>query len=785
MSITHAAAIAIAFACLAAPARGQEAPKPAAAPISGNMAYKDRIRPLLDRYCLGCHSGEKPKADLDLAKFNDGDSVFKGLETWELVLDYVESGEMPPKDKPQPSAMEREAIVAWITAQLAQVDCTKSNPGRVTMRRLNKVEYNNTVRDLLAVDIRAGDDFPSDDVGYGFDNIGDVLTLPPILMEKYLAAAQKIAELAIVTDEPSAGPIAAVEGSKIKAEPGATVAPDGSIVFASNSTAKLEFQAPKAGDYIFRVRAFAQQAGTETARMGLVRDGKPLRAFRVDAVDGATFPYEHKIRLPEGKVSLGVAFLNDYYNEKAPAEKRDRNLLVEKIEIQGPAETEVRNLPRSHRQIMIPRKPGATESEYRRAILENLAYRAFRRTPTPDELDRLAGLATMVQKDGGRFEEGIQLALQAILVSPHFLFKVEVDRRPRNPAVDLAFPISDFELATRLSYFLWSSMPDRELLDLARDKKLSDEKVLLAQVKRMIADRKSNQFVENFAGQWLQLRNLENIQPDKKQFPEFDESLRSAMQKEAEMFFSTIMKEDRSILEFLDANWTVVNARLARFYGIPFSRNGGTAIREQYRKVDLPDDRRGGILTMASTLTVTSNPTRTSPVKRGKWVLEQLLGTPPPPPPPNVPELEDQEGKLTGTLRQKMEQHRANPNCAVCHSKLDPLGFGLENFDAVGKWRDKDAGAPIDPSGELPGGKRFAGPKELRNILLERKDDFSRCLTEKMLTYALGRGLEYKDKCVVDQITATLARQDHKFQVLVTEIVKSDPFRKRNAKGRD
>jgi hypothetical protein len=309
--------------------------------------------------------------------------------------------------------------------------------------------------------------------------------------------------------------------------------------------------------------------------------------------------------------------------------------------------------------------------------------------------------------------------------------------------------------------------------------------VLLEQVKRMMKDRKSSQFVENFAGQWLQLRTLKSIQPDKKQFPEFDEALRSAMQKEAEMYFATIMKEDRSILEFLDSNWTVVNARLARFYGVRFTRNFGTGINEQYRKVELTDGKRGGILTMASTLTVTSNPTRTSPVKRGKWVLEQLLGTPPPPPPPNVPNIEDQGTKLTGTLRQKMEQHRQNPNCAICHAKLDPLGFGLENFDAIGKWREQDEGKTIDASGELPGGKKFSGPKELRAILLDRKADFVHCLTEKMLTYAIGRGLEYKDRCAVDQIAAELEKNEYKFSALVTEIVKSDPFRKRNAKGRD
>ena len=779
----------IAIALVAVRAEGGDTPTPSGKAFTGNAGFKDEIRPLLAKYCISCHGPTKPKGDLNLAAYADGDSILKAPKVWELVADYVESGEMPPKekDKSRPSQSESEKIVAWVTGRLSQLDCTKSSPGRVTLRRLNRVEYNNTVKDLVNVDLRLADDFPSDDVGYGFDNIGDVLTMPPILMEKYLAAADKIAEQAIVTDEPSRGPIVAfppIQGRKT----GANVQPYDAtgINLYTNGQIAVTFKAPKDGEYVFRVKAFGQQAGKEPVKMGLLHAGKPLKAFNVKAVEGAALPFEFKLKLKAGESEFAVAFLNDFFDETVKDPKRrDRNLVIEGIEVQGPPDTEIRNLPQSHRSIFITRKAEWTTSEYRRAILENLAYRAYRRTPLPDEVERLAKLAEMVEKDGGRFEEGIQIALKAILVSPYFLFKVEYERKPRSGQDDLAFAISDFELATRLSYFLWSSMPDRELLDLAKSKKLQDESVLTEQVQRMLKSRKSSQFVENFAGQWLQLRNLRNVQPDKKQFPEFDDSLRSAMQKEAELYFATILKEDRSVLEFLDSDWTVVNARLARFYGVPFTRNGGTAINEQYRKVTLTDGRRGGVLTMASVLTVTSNPTRTSPVKRGKWVLEQLLGTPPPPPPPDIPELDDAKGALTGTLRQKMEQHRVNPSCAVCHSKLDPLGFSLENFNAIGAWRDKEGESPIDASGILPSGQKFSGPKELRAILLTKKADFVHCLAEKMMTYAVGRGLEYKDKCAVDQVTAALEKNEYKFSVLVTEIVRSDPFRKRNAKGRD
>ena len=427
-------------------------------------------------------------------------------------------------------------------------------------------------------------------------------------------------------------------------------------------------------------------------------------------------------------------------------------------------------MPESHKRIVFRKPRGFNDVKTLREILDRLATRAYRRPATAEDVTRLMRMVEVAKRDGERVEDGLRLALQAILISPHFLFRVELDPANSNGTHFL----DDYELASRLSYFLWSSMPDDELFDAVKTGKLRAPGGVEAQAARMLRDPRSHALTKHFAGQWLQLRNLKNIAPDKGMFPAFDEPLRAAMRQETERYFESIVKEDRSILEFLDSDYTFVNDRLAKHYGLPESGNG------DFRRVKLPDGRRGGLMGQASILSVTSNPTRTSPVKRGKWVLEQLLGTPPPPPPPGVPDLKDEHGaQLTGTLRQRMEQHRANPNCATCHAKMDPLGFGLENFDAVGAWREKDGPFPIDPSGKLPNGRAFDGPKGLREILRGKDKEFTRCLSEKLLTYALGRGLEEPDRCAVDKIAEGVATDGHKFSRLVAEIVRSDPFRKR------
>jgi hypothetical protein len=501
----------------------------------------------------------------------------------------------------------------------------------------------------------------------------------------------------------------------------------------------------------------------------------------VSAVEGAAQDYEIKLNVPAGKHRFVARFINDYYKPDDPDPKnRDRNLIVERLEIQGPLGVLPEKLPASQAKLFTCRPADNNDpTDCARAILRPFASRAFRRPATDDEVDRLTRLVMSATKDGDSFERGIQVALEAVLVSPHFLFRIELDPEPLNPQA--VRTIGDYELATRLSYFLWSSTPDEELLKLAHDGTLRKEGNLAAQVRRMLRDPKAGALVENFASQWLQLRNLKLINPDKKQFPTFDDALRNAMETETKLFFEAIVREDRSVLEFLDTNFTFVNERLAKHYGIPGVKG------DQFQKVTLPTGERGGLLTQASILTVTSNPTRTSPVKRGKWILENLLNAPPPPPPPNVPELKEAEkGKpLEGTLRQRMEQHRVNPNCAVCHTQMDAIGFGLENYDPVGAWRTKDGNSDIDPSGTLPGGLKFNSPAELKAILKARDGEFRRCLAEKLLTYALGRGLEYYDKCTVDTIVKNVSANQDRFSALVLEIVNSDAFQKRRGKQGD
>lgn len=606
-------------------------------PAAGDR-FGELVRPVLTKHCLKCHGAKKPKAGVNLAALTDSSSAWKNRKTWSRVRESLEGSLMPPDGHPKPTREEVEALLGWIEVTEESVDCESNvDPGRVTMRRLNRTEYRNTIRELTGVDFHADEDFPSDDVGYGFDNIGDVLTLPPILLEKYLAAAGSIAEKAVNAE------------------------------LSRSAPAKILIRTPK-----------------------------------------------------------------------------------------SPAEVQ----------------------ECARAVLDRFARRAYRRPVTGGEVAQLLKLFNLAIENGDGFDQGIQLAVQAALVSPHFLFRVELRNSGRRYSRDSksakTLPIGDYELASRLSYFLWSGMPDDELFELAEDDQLSCPDVLEQQVSRMRKDPKSRAFVENFAGQWLQLRNLKIVNPDRGRFPSFDEPLREAMIRETEMFFASVMNEDRSLSDFLDADYTFVNERLARHYGLE-GVDG-----EEFRRVSIPAGRRGGLLTQASILTVTSNPTRTSPVKRGKWILEQILGTPPPPPPPDVPELDSgSKTALTGSVRQRMEAHRANPNCASCHSRMDPLGFSLEHYDAVGAWRDKDGTFAIDSSGTLPGGQTFQGIGDLKKILKTKRAAFTRCLTEKLLVYALGRGLEDFDVCAVDGIVKGAAADDDRFSRLILEIVLSDPFRKR------
>ncbi len=604
-------------------------------PASAQLAaYESTVIPFTKQYCLSCHDAKHAKGDIDFESYETHEAALADTELWKRVAEMVQTGQMPPKKQPQPTMEEIAAVVAFLDGrQAAERVAMKPDPGRVTMRRLNRAEYNNTVRDLLGVDFRPADEFPPDDTGYGFDTIGSVLSLSPLLMEKYLSAAERIAH-DVVTRE-------------------------------------------------------ACDDATDAKRYVLT--------------------CEHPGR-PHTKACAG-------------------------------------------------------------RVLEPLARRAYRRPPTREEIEKLTHFVDLALENKDSFEQGIEIALQAVLLSPQFLYRIEHNAPARGRKLDRR--IEDYELASRISYFLWSGMPDGELLDAAHNGTLRNPRVLRTQLQRLLRDPRSNALADHFAGQWLEFRNMTVADPDPKLFPGFDDSLRTAMTRETTLFFESIVRDDRSILEFIDADYTYLNGTLAKHYGI------SGVIGDEFQRVKVDPAQRGGVLTHASVLTVTSYPTRTSPVLRGVWVLQNILASPPPPPPPDVPALEAAKIDPNAPMRAKLEEHRKNESCASCHARIDPLGFGLENFDAIGAWRTTDGGQPIDNSGTLPDGRSFSGVAELKKTLMERKDDFARCLAQKMLTYGLGRGLEPYDAPVIDDIVANVARHEYRFSALVYEIVKSLPFQKR------
>jgi hypothetical protein len=628
------------------------------------------------------------------------------------------------------------------------------------------------VRDLLEVDFRPADDFPSDDVGSGFDNIADVLSLPPLLMEKYLAAAEKIASQAIIGDPAQLAKVQ--RRDKELLTEGAAKFQNDHYAILSRGAIAAEFETPRAGMYIVRATAFENAAGDEPARMELKVGNRKLKVFGVDATRDQPKPYEFQARLPAGKHLVSAGFLNDFYDKDAKnPRRRDRNLYVKALELVGPIDLGPDDYPSIHRKLVVSRpNDSLSVRDAARRNLKPLVNRAFRRRATDDEIDRFASLVEESVAAGDSFEQGMQVAVTGVLVSPHFLFRIEAD--PKSGVRELG----DYELAARLSYFLWSSLPDNELFALATEGKLKQDAVLEQQIRRMLKDPKADALVENFAAQWLNLRLLDNITPDPQKFGQFDDQLRQAMRKETEAFFAAIMREDRSLLDFLEADYTFVNERLAKHYGLEGIQG------EEFRRVQLTDKPRVGVLTQASILTLTSNAARTSPVKRGKWILENLLGAPPPDPPPDVPELEAVSKAMPDlSLRKQLEIHRESAACSTCHKTMDALGFGLENYDAIGRWRDKDGKLPVDASGELPGGDKFNGSSELVKVLSKRREDFARCLAEKMLIYALGRELTRADRCTVDKVVEGVDKENYRFSALIIEIVKSDPFRKRRPEG--
>lgn len=741
--------------------------KPAKTDAQHEAYFRGTVAPFLTRYCADCHSGDDAMAGVQVDLFTKARDVQDHRKTWERILVMLQTGLMPPEDSARPKLADVDPIVDWVQERLTNIDCSGPRvAGRVTIRRLNRAEYNNTIRDLVGLDFEPAADFPADDVGYGFDNIGDVLTLPPILFEKYLDAAEQIVNRAITTPE---------DRQAVKTQLDVDDLSGGSLrnslrVLVSSGEVSSDFQFSHEADYVIRIEAAGDQAGDEPAKMRLKLGRRAIKVVEVPAVRRDPKTYEVRFKAPQGKHRLAVEFINDFYNPKDPdPNNRDRNLYVGSWEIEGPLDLPPVEPSEAHKRIIFV-TPDAKRSPARcaRVIITRFADQAWRRPAAPEEVDRLMQLFDKGNQAGLSFESSLKLPLQAVLVSPHFLFRVEKDPPPGETR-----PLSEHELATRLSYFLWSSMPDEELRKLADAGKLRTN--LESQVRRMLRDPKAWALVENFADQWLQIRNLDTISIDRRQYRAWGRQLKEAMRQESRLYFEYIMREDRSLFELLDSNYTFVNETLAKHYGIEGVEG------EEFQKVTLNDRRRGGVLTQASVLTITSNPTRTSPVKRGKWIMEQILGTEPPPPPPDVPELTS-DGPLVGTLREQMEQHRANPNCAVCHVQMDALGFAFENFDPIGGWREKDGKHPIDASGELPGGKAFDGPGALKAILKGDADAFRRSFAEKMLTYALGRGLEHEDNCTIEDLRAAMAAGGDRFSSLVLAIVKSEPFQKRDGR---
>ena len=753
------------------------APKDAAksAPAPSKDVFADTVRPVFAQFCLGCHNDQKVSAGLTLEPYRTAADATKARDLWGMVKEHLANKQMPPKGKPQPTDEQRKAVIAWVDSVTTKLDCGLArDPGRPTIRRLNRSEYNNTIRDLLGVDFKPAESFPTDDVGYGFDNIGDVLSMPPILLEKYLAAAEQVLGKAVEV----AKPIAVVKDTYRPQNVRTTLGPfarrdnNRRILLNQAGSAYVSYQFLHEGEYILRARAYGDPAGTELPKLSIELDKKPVQSHDVDATEAKPKSYEARTKVTAGRHEVSFGFTNPH-EAKAGDTKKVRAVSLIVMEIEGPFNPVPKPPAQAHQRIFVATPTGPADREAAaRKILHAFATRAYRRPVKADEVDRLVKLFQFADQPGESFESAVKHALKAVLVSPHFLFRIERDAEPNNP--EAVHAVSQFELATRLSYFLWSSMPDEELFKLARENKLREPGVLETQDRRMLKDPKASALVENFAGQWLMLRSVATMTPDRNAYRAFDNALRTAIIRETELYFDHVMREDRSVLEFLDSDYTFVNDRLARHYGLQGS------FGRDFQKVKLTDRARGGILTHASILTVTSNPTRTSPVKRGKWILENILGTPPPPPPPDVPELEDDpKAVLTGSLRQRMEQHRDNPNCSVCHAKLDPLGFGLENFDGIGAFRSMDGKFKIDPAGELPDGSKFSSPAELRKVLVAKGDQFRKNLAEKMLTYALGRGLEWYDRCVIEDVVKGLKAGDDRFSALIIAVVKSDAFQKR------
>jgi hypothetical protein len=749
--------------------------------------------PVVTRYCVVCHSDRVRTANLALDAVRWDDAA-ASAPVWEKVIQKLRTAEMPPPGRPRPDKATYEAFRSSLEAALDAEAARHPNPGRPAIHRLNRAEYANTIRDLLDLPIDGRSLLPLDETAFGFDNNADVLTISPGLLERYMSAARKISRLAI--GDRALRPVADTYAVSELSSQDERASED--LPFGTRGGVSVLHYFPLDADYTLRIRLQRDKAGTGAVR-GLAAGpqqidvhlgGERLKRFTVgaDAPGGrvanpetADAGLEVKFTARAGSSLVGVSILDRTLVTEGVNPTRlpvwtfspgNDRIAVDSVEIEGPFNATGPGDPPSRRRIFVCKPSPGDETVCAKTILTALARRAYRRPVTGRDADRLLRFYA-AGRDGADFEAGIRAALESILVDPEFLFRIE--REPAGVARGAAYRISDLELASRLSFFLWSSIPDEELLAAAERGGLGDRAERERQVRRMLADRRASALVENFGEQWLHIRSLRGVTPDVNAFPEFDDNLRAAFERETLLFFESQLREDRPVTELLTANYTFVNERLARHYGIP------NVYGSRFRRVVLSGER-GGLLGEGSILTTTSHATRTSPVLRGKWVLENLLGAPPPAPPANVPPLkENRAGEPSSTVRERLEAHRQNPVCASCHARMDPIGFSLEHFDAIGRWRDTDESAPIDASATLPDGTKFSGAADLRALLSSRREDVVRTAIEKMLTYAAGRGVEYYDRPVIRRILKDARTADYRWSSVVLGIVESEPFQMRRS----
>ena len=754
-------------------------------------------RALVNQYCVVCHNQKAKTAGLMLDTL-DVDHPGEHAEAWEKVVRKLRGGMMPPQGMPRPAQPQIDGLITWLEASLDQANAARPDPGRAPLHRLNRTEYANAIRDLLDLKVDVAALLPADDESNGFDNIAEVLRVSPSLLEAYLGASREVSALAV--GDPKTRPVSRI----IQVPPDLAQSEHiEGLPLGTRGGTLIHYNFPLDADYEFSVVILRNIVGYVTGmefphQLEISIDGKRVFIAPVGgkadlelvdnnlALAGDTLDarLKTKVHVKAGPHDVAVAFLRrDSAESDEPLQPFTRDLdlqnmngipLIDHVQVTGPFNaTGPGDTPSRRRIFVCTPSNSAAELPCAKKILGTLARRAYRRPVTDGDLETLLSFY-QAGRNQGNFESGIESALRLILASPKFLFRSETD--PARVAPGSIYTVSDLDLASRLSFFLWSSIPDDELLDVAAQGKLKDPAVLDHQVRRMLADPKAEALVDNFAEQWLFLRNVASVAPDESTFPNFDDNLREGFRRETELFFNSIMAEDHDVMDLLTADYTFVNERLAKHYGIP------NIYGSQFRRVHIANDARRGLLGQGSILSVTSYPTRTSPVLRGKWIMENIMGSPPPAPPPNVPALKDQaQGGKVLSIRQLMEEHRKNAPCSTCHKVMDPLGFALENFNGVGEYRTKDASGPIDSSGQLADGTKIDGVVGLRQALLKHPDYFVGTLTEKLLTYALGRPLEYYDMPVVRGIVSAAGKNDYRFSSLVMGIVKSEPFEKRRA----